>query len=230
MKEIVDEIIAVLSSKQAAFVENTAMMIDTLAANVDGKGQYWWEKRFPIAIVHTQHRIQEDNIQKEFREHGLIDSAGMTPSSLTRAQCDDIANISPQYIQQVDFMVFSAQKNIKSIDFVAKRPHDFWKKLASSDDMAAMVEMEYFATMDSAQIEYELREVIRKRKENSALKDVGFIWIAAVRGNEEAQGVFEHYFHQNKCQIKSSDEGNVSYWIGWSNTLRDVSMRTFYTA
>jgi hypothetical protein len=59
------------------------------------------------------------------------------------------------------------------------------------------------------------------------LKDVGFVWIAAVTDSEEVEGIFEHYFHQNHTQVKSSDE-NCSYWIGWSNTLRNISMRTFY--
>lgn len=228
MKEIIDEIISVLSSKQAACLENTAMMIDMLATNLDGKGKYWWVKRFPIAVVHNQQRIKEDNIQKKFREHGWIDSEGMTLSSFSYSECNDIAKISPDYIQQVDCMVFSSKRAAQSVDFAPKRPLDFWKKLVSSDNMVAMVEMEYFSPRESGKIEYELREVIRKRKENSALKDIGFVWIAAVTDNKEAQGVFEHYFYQNHHQVKVSDGENCSYWIGWSSTLGDISMRTFY--
>lgn len=227
MKEIIDQIIAVLSSTQADSVHNTAEMIDTLAANVQGKGNYFWEKYFPIAIVHSQVRIADEAVRREFLEQGILDSDGFTKTEVSQSVCSQIYKLAPQYIQQTDIMVFGTPKKSDTVEFSPKRPHDFWKKLASSEGMAAMVEMEYFDATNSSKIEFELREVIRKRKENSALKDVGFIWIAAVGKGDEAQGIFEHYFDKNHTQVKLSD-GNCSYWIGWSSTLRDVSMRTFY--
>lgn len=228
MKEIIDEIIAVLSSPQWACVNNTEGMIDILANHLPTKGKYRWEKKFPIAIVHSQERIKEKKIQKKFAEQGILDTHGFTTSKITRSVCNEIAISSPQYIQEVDIMVFNTHEQSDTVELTPKRPQDFWKKLASSNGMEAMLEMHYFAEKDSSKIEFELREVIRKRKENSALKDVGFIWIAAVGESEVAQGVFEHYFHKNYRQIKRSDEGNCSYWIGWSSTLRSLSMRTFY--
>lgn len=228
MKKIIDEIIAVLSSTQAACVKNTAEMIDTLVTNLGCKEQYTWEKKFPIAIVHSKERIKEKEIQKKFLELGILNTDGFTPIKISRSVCNQIAAFSPQYIQRVDIMVFNAHEPSDMVELTPKRPQDFWKKLASSEGMEAMIEMQYFAKNDSAKIEFELREVIRKRKENSALKDVGFIWIAAVDESEVAQGVFEHYFHENNCQVKTSDEENCSYWIGWSSTLRNLSMRTFY--
>lgn len=228
MKEIIDEIIVVLSSPQSVCVNNTEGMIDFLANHLPKKGKYHWEKKFPIAIVHSQERIKEKEVQKKFLEQGILDTCGFTTSKVTRSVCNEIAISSPQYIQQVDIMVFNAYEQCDTVELTPKRPQDFWKKLASSDGMEAMVELEYFTEMDSSKIEFELREVIRKRKENSELKDVGFIWIAAVGDSTIAQGVFEHYFHNNYRQTKRSDEGNCSYWIGWSSTLRSLSMRTFY--
>lgn len=227
MKEIIDEIITALSSTQAASVKDTAGMIDILVNHVDDKGKYQWDKNFPIAVVHSQERIKENEIRHGFLEQEILDSSGFTATKIDRSVCDQIAKSAPQYIQQVDVMVFDAQNKKDTIEFNPKRPNDFWKKLASSDGMIAMVEMEYFSDEESSKIEFELREVIRKRKENSALKDVGFIWIAAVGNADDAQGIFEHYFHENQTQVKLSDE-NCSYWIGWSSTLRAVSMRTFY--
>lgn len=228
MKEIIDEIIAVLSSPQSDTVKNTAGLIDILANHFPKKGKYHWEKKFPIAIVHSQERIKENEIQNKFLELGILDSQGFTATKISRSVCNQIAISAPQYIQQVDIMVFNPYEKSDTVELTPKRPQDFWKKLASSDGMEAMVEMKFFTEMDSSKIEFELREVIRKRKENSALKDVGFIWIAAVGDSRISQGVFEHYFHNNYRQIKRSDEGNCSYWIGWSTTLRSLSMRTFY--
>ena len=228
MKEIIEGIIAVLCVTQSATVKNTEEMIDMLVNHLPTNGKYRWEKNFPIAIVHSQERIKEKELQKKFLEQGVLDTQGFTTSKITRSVCSQIAISSPQYIQQVDIMVFNIHEQDDTVEFTPKRPQDFWKKLASSDGMEAMVEMEYFDELNSSKIEFKLREVIRKRKENGALKDVGFIWIAAVGDSVVAQGVFEHYFHQNQCQIKVSDEGNCSYWIGWSSTLRELSMRTFY--
>lgn len=204
-------------------------MIDTLTSSLQEKGDYCWEKYYPIAIVHTKERIKEENIQRALLQQGILGNDGFTETKVARNACSQIATIAPQYIQQVGMMVFGSHEKNDTIEFIPKRPHDFWKKLASSNGMEAMIEMEYFGVMDSAKIEYELREVIRKRKENSALKDVGFIWIAAVTKGDGAQGVFEHYFHENHIEIQSCD-GNGSYWIGYSSTLRDISMRTFYAA
>lgn len=229
MKKILDEIITALSSIQVSSIKNTAEMINTLASSLQEKGDYSWEKYYPIAIVHTKERIKEESIRRVFLEQGILDNDGLTETKISRSICSQIAKLAPQYVQQVGMMVFGIHEKKDTIEFLAKRPHDFWKKLASSEGMEAMVEMEYVGAMDSAQIEYELREVIRKRKENSALKDVGFIWIAAVTKGDGAQGVFEHYFHENYTEVQSP-EGKGSYWIGYSHTLRDVSMRTFYVS
>lgn len=229
MKKILDEIITALSSIQLSSIKSTAEMIDTLASSLQEKGDYCWEKYYPIAIVHTKERIKEENIQRALLQQGILGNDGFTETKVARNACSQIATIAPQYIQQVGMMVFGSHEKNNTIEFTPKRPHDFWKKLSSSEGMEAMVEMEYVGAMDSAQIEYELREVIRKRKENSALKDVGFIWIAAVTQGDEAQGVFDHYFHKNYTEVQSP-EGKGSYWIGYSHTLRDVSMRTFYVS
>lgn len=227
MKAIIDEIITALSEMQVTCIKNTAEMIDTLGSHIQEKGNYCWEKHFPIAIVHTKERIKEEDIQRALLEQGILDNDGFTETKITRSVCSQIAKLAPQYIQQVDIMVFDTYNQSDAIAFNPKRSKDFWKKLGSSDNMVAMVEMKYFSDEESSKIEFELREVIRKRKENSALKDIGFIWIAAVGNSDDAQGIFGHYFHENYVQVKSSD-GNCSYWIGWSSTLRAVSMRTFY--
>ena len=204
-------------------------MVDALAFNLQERGDYSWEKYFPIAIVHTKERIKEENIRRALSQQGVLGNDGFTQTKLSQSVCSQIAAFAPQYIQQVGMMVFKIHEKKDTIEFTPKRPHDFWKKLASSEGMEAMVEMQYVGAMESAKIEYELREVIRKRKENSALKDVGFIWIAAVTQGDEAQGVFEHYFHENHTEVQSCD-GKGSYWIGYSSTLRELSMRTFYAA
>lgn len=229
MKKIINEIITALSSTKVTYIKNTVEMIDTLVACLQEKGDYSWEKHFPIAIVHTKERIKEENIRRALSDQGILGNDGFTDTKVSRSVCSQIALLAPQCIQQVGMMVFGVHEKKDTIEFTPKRPHDFWKKLASSEGMEAMVEMEYVAAMDSAKIEYELREVIRKRKENSALKDIGFIWIAAVTQGDEAQGVFEHYFHENHTEVQSPD-GKGSYWIGYSSTLRDVSMRTFYAS
>lgn len=227
MQEVIDNIIVALSSIEAASVKNTAMMIDKLATNLEGKGDCYYDKYFPIAIVHSQERIKEEDIKREFLEQGILGRDGFTPTQIAREVCNQIAQSAAHYIQQVDIMVFITKNKNDTIEFHPKRPHDFWKKLRSSDGILAMVDMKYFTANESSKIEYELREVIRKRKENTSLKDVGFVWIAAVTDSEAVEGIFEHYFHQNHTQVKLSD-GNCSYWIGWSNTLREISMRTFY--
>ena len=68
-------------------------------------------------------------------------------------------------------------------------------------------------------VEFRLRELIRKRKEVHALKEVGFIWMAITK--KDASKVFKHYFDENYLVIDGQ------YHIGWKDKLKDISMRHF---
>lgn len=177
---------------------------------------------YPVALLHTKARIDTSEDAAAFEDAQLLDETGSTPAHPSALQFDAIVHINPKYLQQVSMMVLSHAPSKPSL-FDVKRQNDYWKKIQEVRHIKAMVDIsEFRQAADVCDVEFALREIIRKRKEVHALKEVGFIWIA-VTLNDFSE-VFRHYFHDNYLYVTAKNQG---FHIGWSPTLRAISMRSF---
>ncbi len=176
-----------------------------------------WIKDYPIAVVHNVHKAKSESTGVHFRE--LVGEDGITPNQYTDEQLIKLGTNTAESFQYADFVALKSTNN-PQINFAEKNENDFWKKIQNVDHIDATFDsFEFSSDDDKCKVEFELREIIRKRKEVHALKDVGFIWMA-VSSNDMSE-VFTHYFGDNHIHVDNK------YYIGWSDKLRDINMRYF---
>lgn len=181
-----------------------------------------WELDYPIALVNAKSRIEASEDIQRFEENHLFDDYGLTPIQPSSQQFSNITEIGNKYLQRVSIMCLNSEPETLP-HFQTKRQHDYWKKIQDVGHIKSMVEIsEWYGDVDVCAVEFSLREIIRKRKEVHALKDVGFVWIAAT--TSDVAKVFQHYFHDNHTTVKTEEQ---TFHIGWSSTLRAISMRSF---
>lgn len=181
-----------------------------------------FETEYPIALIHSASRLENTEDQKLFKEQGLLDEMGHTLTQPSTQQLEFLAQNRPQYLKNVNIMCLKEAPE-KPLHFRNKRPNDYWKKIQNVEHIASMFEISGFDDQTTlCQAEFGLREIIRKRKEVHALKDVGFIWMAVC--STDLQELFTHYFGDNYILIKTD---STTYQLGWNDTLRGISMRDF---
>ena len=216
MKEIITEIKKALSG----ITESDKFNISLVNCITDSGFVY--KTDYPIALVNAKSRIKNSSDAMLFESKKLFDDSGLTPEHPSSSLLNTIASIGTAYLQSVSIMCLEKEPE-KPLLFQVKRTNDYWKKIQDVSHMSAMIETSLFSDdIDVCDVEFTLREIIRKRKEVHALKDVGFVWIAAT--TSDVSKVIQHYFHDNYTLVKTEEQ---TFHIAWSSTLRAISMRSF---
>ena len=176
-----------------------------------------WKAHYPIAIIHSIHRAKTSSTEKQFKN--LVNEDGISPETYAEDTLLDVYNNAPEALQCANFLAL--KYNPKSeVRYRSKYENDFWKKIKDVEHITSSLDFTNFDENDNnVMVEFKLREIIRKRKEIHALKEVGFIWMA-ITSNDVSE-IFKHYFNDNYLLI------NNKYHIGWNNKLKDISMRYF---
>ncbi len=178
-----------------------------------------WQQDVPISILHTSSRMESTATRSFFKEQRLLNEQGETPGLYTHSMLGTIMEHAPEAIRQMKLSALH-RRPADTLRYEAKRPKDKWKKIIDVDHIKASFDYVYFDdTADKCSVEFELRELIRRRKEVHALKPVGFIWMA--RASQDVSEVFTHYFKRHWRRI------NDIYYIGWSPSLQEINMRYF---
>ncbi|MDA7817285.1 hypothetical protein N9A28_03750 [Sulfurimonas sp.] len=176
-----------------------------------------WKLKYPLAVIHSLHRSKTELTTIHFRE--LVDADGKTPNTYEDETLVKLGTNAAEAFQYADFIALKGDAN-PQIVFKEKNEKDFWKKIQNVDHIEATFDYtEFTSDEDASKVEFDLREIIRKRKEVHALKEVGFIWMAITES--DSSKVFEHYFGENYKCIDNK------YYIGWSDKLKDINMRYF---
>ena len=176
-----------------------------------------WRSDYPIAVIHSIKRAKTSSTKKQFKD--LVDKDGITSETYTDGLFSDIYNNAPEALQCANFLALKHEAK-SQVHYRSKYENDFWKKIKDVEHIDASFDFINFdENDDNAMIEFKLREIIRKRKEVHALKEVGFIWMAI--SSNDASEVFKHYFNENYLLV------NEKYHIGWSNKLKEINMRHF---
>lgn len=185
---------------------------------------YLWEANFPIAIVHTKDRVKDQKIVSAFERKNLFDDLGVTPTHYDEHTLEYLHDVAAEYLQCAALICMTKSPEYPR-EFLNKYPKDYWKKFQDIDNVKAIVEQASFGEdVSECTVEFVLRDVMRKRKEVSVLKGVGYVWIAEVSKDVDLTKVFQHYFLDNRAVVAVGDK---SFYIGWSEKLKDINMRYF---
>lgn len=181
-------------------------------------------KNYPIKIVHEKTRIQENETLNKLNAINFFDQQGFSAAQYPSDMIDFLLENTPQYIECVSYAV--STKNIyENYVFVEKFPHDKWKKITADENLQAIIEFSKFSTDNSEQeIETQLRNIMRSRKEVPLLKTVAFIWIAEVPKNMDITNILQHYFLQNFTSVTTEKS---KFFIAWNEQLQNINMRFF---
>ncbi len=220
MQEVIEDLKEVLGALQGYHDSFRERIISEL-----GDKKIHYKGAYPIAVVHSKTRIKEPHIVASLASRGLFDGEGLTPSSWSREDLEFLQYNCEAYIQESSIMALACEPSYPRT-FTNKYPKDRWKKFQDVEHVIATIEMAAFGEeADKCALEFYLREVMRKRKEVSVLKGVGYLYIAQIpKSVEGASEVFAHYF---KEQVAMIEHENVTYFMGWSEKLKDINMRYF---
>lgn len=221
MRLIIEEIMEALQSDQN--IAGKYLSID-LGKQLQKSSALTWKHDYPVAIINTSNRVSSITTSSRPEHKNIFDKDGSTKEIWKDDELRSVASLTPEYLQTVSMMCL-LEPSHRPLRFANKRPLDHWKKLQDVEGVLAMIEIGTFdAKHDICEVETSLRDIIRKRKEIAALKDIAFVWIAAVHREKDISKVMEHYFHSERLEI---DAGEMVYHLGWSETLRAISMRSF---
>lgn len=186
---------------------------------------YGCEKQYPVAVVHEQSRIKEEDALKYFKKNYLLDEEGCTFGDYPQNDLENISLHTPKYIQNVGFML-STTKEMPEPTFSNKFTHDYWKKLQSVEGLEAVIEISALSVNSSdCEAEEALRAIIRKRKEVHQLKKIAFVWLVEISAeNPNIPTVMKHYFEDDVMIVKNA---GLTYYVGWSTPLQKINMRYF---
>ena len=186
---------------------------------------YGCEKQYPVAVVHEQSRIKEEDALNYFKKNYLLDEEGCTFVDYPQNDLENISLHTPKYIQNVGFML-STTKEMPEPTFSNKFTHDYWKKLQSVEGLEAVIEISALSVNSSdREAEEALRAIIRKRKEVHQLKKIAFVWLVEISGeNPNIPTVMKHYFEDDVMIVKNA---GLTYYVGWSTPLQKINMRYF---
>ena len=175
-----------------------------------------FKKDFLVAYVHSKTRIKDEETKEAFKH--LLDEDGFTSTSLTKDELSFIKNNFPQYQQSVSYMCLKKEPKEEMI-YTNKYTNDFWKKIKNVENMDAVFDLAKNKNESICEAEFNLREVMRKRKEVHALKELGFIYL--FEATEDMTKLCEHYFGEKYVCI------NEKHYLAYTKKLKDVNMRYF---
>jgi len=196
---------------------------DFMAALVQNH-DFCWQAAYPVAVVHEQRRVKNENLLAELKEKKLIDEAGYTPVSWSTARLKKMKVLAPDYVKTVSLLVHRGNLH-HSFLFQEKRAGDYWKKVSDDGSFVATVEYSrYTSSTDICHIETDLRNLMRSSKEVPSLKEIAYVWVVEVPMDVEMDRILTHYYQKNWLMVIG--EGKIVY-VGWHDRLGSVDMRHF---
>ena len=184
----------------------------------------YYSKNYPIKIVHERTRVKEENILKELESIEFFDADGFSKNILTKDEIAFIEKNAANYIQTVSYALARTPFQ-DTYTFKEKFPHDRWKKIVNNDNIIAVLEESSFhVSQEICEIETQLRDIMRSRKEVPALKPIGFIWLAKVNKSTDITPIMQHYFLDDFIVF---EKNNQKIYIGWNQKLQNINMRYF---
>jgi len=229
---------------QKVTTESDVSTADALMHHLE-TSRFFWIKDLPVSVVNRREKLKDRDVAGYLQEQGLFDDEGNTLPTLERSALTRLYSDVKSAFQTIDLAVASTAADLESLVYFNKRPNDYWKRLKNTENIDAMVGLQYVRNDRCSDraiakeieesingqwgVESDLRDAMRSKKENSGLREKPFVWVVVKerRGDETVDHVellLQHYFGDNV--VKGT--GKSDYYIGYSKTLDAVSLREFY--
>lgn len=213
MKEIISSIKKVLLLKD----ENPITYLNK-------NSQYDWQENYPIAIVHEQKRVKEVDLLEKMQDLYFFGDDGFSQEMYTPKMIEFLKLQAPAHIKTASLLCYDGASE-HAYTFKEKFTHDKWKKVVNTQNFKATVEVSFFdATKTIKEIETQLRDLMRSRKEIPALKKIAFVWVAEVDKATDIKDIIQHYFINNYAILEEDD---TRTYIAWNECLNDINLRYF---
>ncbi|QSZ42235.1 hypothetical protein GJV85_08990 [Sulfurimonas aquatica] len=205
-------------------LKNALKSNQPLEEYLNKNSKYTWQKNYPIAIVHEYTRVKEPDTLAKMNELYFFGDDGFSQDMYTPKMIEFLNMQAPQYIKNASLLCYDGPLE-HACTFKEKFPHDKWKKVLNNHNFKATVEISNFDSNASImEIETELRDFMRSRKEIPSLKKIAFVWIVTLPNTTDITQIMEHYFLDNYASI--TDENTTTY-IGWNEILNNINLRYF---
>lgn len=213
MKDIIENIKNIFSSKH-----------EDLVTYLNENSQYSWQEDYPIAIVHEQKRVKETSILDKMQDLYFFGDDGFSQEKYTPKMIEFLKKEAPEYIKTASLLCYDGALE-HAYSLKEKFTHDKWKKVINAQNFQATIEISSFSANASIkEIETELRDLMRSRKEIPALKKIAFVWVAHVSKETNIEDIMEHYFINNYTVL---EEDTTQTYIAWNECLNDINLRYF---
>lgn len=201
-------------------VQNSRKTIEFLTQN----SSWSWFANYPIAVVNEITRVQDEESLKKLETIDFFNAEGFSNNSYTQDEIEYLNENVPSMIKSA-YALCLKKSHSGNFNFKEKFEHDRWKKVTDENNFEALVESSKFTdTHSSKEIETELRDIMRSRKEIPSLKPIGFVWIVTVPKTTHITDILEHYFLDNHIYV---EKGKKVTYIAWADRLADINMRYF---
>jgi len=201
-------------------VQNSRKTIEFLKENSSRN----WFDNYPIAIVNEIIRIKDKESLEALQKISFFNEQGFSKNNYTQKEIDYLNTNVPSAIKSAYCLCLN-QPQDKVYTFNPKFEHDKWKKVKDKNNFLALVESSKFLDNHTSQdIETELRDIMRSRKEIPSLKAIGFVWIVTLPTTTKITDILEHYFLDDYIYVQ---KGRKITYIAWSDKLADINMRYF---
>lgn len=209
------------------------------------ESRFAWITDLPISMVHKREKLKDTSTAAFLNANNFFDNSGCAANRYTLSYLKHLYGEQKSVFQTIDLAVLTKGSDMDALMFESKRPNDYWKRLQNVEPIEAMIGLQY---VDSAscseemieralvecsngqwQIESQLRDAIRSKKENSGLREKPFIWVV-LKEHDDSGAVdhiakmLQHYFGNNVIH----KTGAKAFYIGYMPTLNAISLREFY--
>ena len=197
---------------------------EELSTHLNNNSDLTWIEDYPIAIVHENTRVKDQMTLTIMQSLPFFNEDGFSNNIHSIESIGFLNQHAPKFIKNASMLCCG--KNVKEeIEFREKFTHDKWKKVVNTHDFRATIEISDFGIEKTIkEIETELRDLMRSRKEIPSLKPIGFVWIATVSNTTNLTDIMKHYFQGTHALIESN---TTRTYIAWNEVLNDISLRDF---
>ena len=195
--------------------------------------KYGCFRDYIIAFIHDSQKIKEPEILEILKQHDLLQTEGLlikhttTRDDLNEEELALLKAHAPAYLQSIDYLITKTKEKPLPA-YTHKYRHDRWKKLASAENIEAVIDT--FKSDDDMNIqacETYFRNTVRKRKEIHALRKTAYAWLVQTSSSLTQEGfkkVAEHYFPDTHAFYTIDD---THYILAWKDQLETLNMRHF---
>lgn len=206
------------------YIKQALVSGESLDEYLNKNTKYTWEKDFPVAIVHEKTRVTDPEILQKMQAVYFFDKDGFSQDKYTPKMIEFLRLNAPSQMKLTSMLCHDGAIE-HAYTYKEKFTHDRWKKVINDNNFRAAIEISTFNDKTSIQeIETEIRNIMRSKKEVPSLRNIAFIWIATLPNTIDISSILKHYFYVQHDAVLLQ---NKTTYIAWDSELQNINLRHF---